>query len=109
MRLERWRKIGFGKEDIRVCSYSVYFVSTFENQITAVETEGLHRPQHSVPPKPRPPVSRSYVERPQIQDVLTEYLLPLSLTQQPRCVLYSLGGSGKTQVASFWIEKNQHR
>ncbi|PVF91412.1 TPR-like protein [Serendipita vermifera] len=63
---------------------------------------------HSILPKPRLPVSRNYVRRPDIENFLTEKLLPSSSPAlQPRCVLYGLGGSGKTQVASFWIETNK--
>jgi hypothetical protein len=60
-------------------------------------------------PKPRLPFSRNYVQRPHIQDFLTEKLLPSSPGIQPRCVLHGLAGSGKTQVASFWIEANKDR
>ena len=80
------------------------------NKMIAVETEEWYRPQNTVLPKPRPPVSRNYVERPEIQSILTRNLLPSSPPeQQPRCVLHGLAGSGKTQLASFWIEKNQKR
>ncbi|CAG8544496.1 14721_t:CDS:10, partial [Acaulospora colombiana] len=52
----------------------------------------------------------NYVQRPHIQDFLTEKLLPSDTPKvQPRCVLHGLGGSGKTQVASFWIEENKNR
>ncbi|PVF95828.1 TPR-like protein [Serendipita vermifera] len=61
-------------------------------------------------PKPRLSVSRNYVERPELQEFLTRSLLPTSVPQrQPRCVLHGLGGSGKTQLASYWIEAHQER
>ncbi|PVF97516.1 hypothetical protein CPB86DRAFT_734801 [Serendipita vermifera] len=67
-------------------------------------------PSHSILPKPRLPVSRNYVRRPNIESFLTEKLIPSSSpADQPRCVLYGLGGSGKTQVASFWIEANKDK
>jgi hypothetical protein len=64
---------------------------------------------HVILPKPRPPFSRNYVQRSHIQDFLTKKLLPSNPEIQPRCVLHGLPGSGKTQVASFWIEANKDR
>ncbi|KAG8825699.1 hypothetical protein FRC19_010689 [Serendipita sp. 401] len=59
-------------------------------------------------PKPLVPVSRNYVRRQEIYDFLTEKLLLSTFPeQQRRCVLHGLGGGGKTQAASFWIEKNK--
>jgi hypothetical protein len=76
----------------------------------AVVDEGQFPTQNTVLPKPRPPVSRNYIERPQIQTILTRNLLPSSTPKlQPRCVLHGLAGSGKTQLASFWIEMNKYR
>lgn len=69
-----------------------------------------HRPHRTIFPKPRPPVSRNYVGRPRIHNVLTEKLLPSKAPErQPRCILHGLGGSGKTQLASSWIEMNKQR
>ncbi|PVF91850.1 hypothetical protein CPB86DRAFT_830360 [Serendipita vermifera] len=68
----------------------------------------VHPPSPPILPKPRIPVSRDYVRRPDIENFLTqELLLSSSPAVQPRCVLHGLGGSGKTQVASFWIEANK--
>ncbi|PVF91422.1 hypothetical protein CPB86DRAFT_878527 [Serendipita vermifera] len=61
-------------------------------------------------PKARLPVSRNYVHRPHIQDFFTEKLLSSGNSGiQARCILHGLGGSGKTQVASFWIEANKDK
>jgi hypothetical protein len=62
---------------------------------------------HTALPKPRLSISRNYVERSHIQNFLTEKLLSSDPEIQPRCVLHGLAGSGKTQVASFWIEANK--
>ncbi|PVF91854.1 hypothetical protein CPB86DRAFT_830363 [Serendipita vermifera] len=73
-----------------------------------IDNGEVQPPSHPVLPKPRLPVSRNYVQRANIENFLTEKLLPSSSPKvQPRCVLYGLGGSGKTQVASFWIEANK--
>jgi len=75
-----------------------------------VAVEKGDQPLNPALPKPIPPVSRNYVERPGIQDLLTETLLPSTVPKlQPRCILHGLAGSGKTQLASFWIEKNRDR
>ncbi|PVF91038.1 TPR-like protein, partial [Serendipita vermifera] len=67
-------------------------------------------PSRSILPKPRIPISRNYVRRPDIENFITKKLLSSSSPAlQPRCVLYGLGGSGKTQVASFWIEANKDK
>ncbi|PVF97368.1 TPR-like protein [Serendipita vermifera] len=67
-------------------------------------------PSHSILPKSRLPVSRSYVRRPDIENFLTDKLISsCSPAVQPRCVLHGLGGSGKTQVALFWIEANEDK
>ncbi|PVF97372.1 hypothetical protein CPB86DRAFT_826561 [Serendipita vermifera] len=61
-----------------------------------------------ITPKRRPLISRNYVRRRGIEIFLTEKLLGSNSPGiQPRCVLHGLGGSGKTQVASFWIEANK--
>ncbi|KAG8829158.1 hypothetical protein FRC18_009510 [Serendipita sp. 400] len=61
-------------------------------------------------PKPLIPVSRNYVQRQHIYDFLTEKLLPSSsAAQQRRCILHGLGGGGKTQLASFWIEMHKKK
>ncbi|KAG8771563.1 hypothetical protein FRC16_005900, partial [Serendipita sp. 398] len=64
----------------------------------------------TVLPKPRIPVSRNYVHRPYIYDFITEKLLPLAPPEhQPRCILHGLGGAGKTQAGTFWIEQNKDK
>ncbi|PVF97062.1 hypothetical protein CPB86DRAFT_707945 [Serendipita vermifera] len=74
------------------------------------EVQSLSHSILSILPKPRLPVSRNYVRRPDIENFITEKLLTSSSPEnQPRCVLYGLGGSGKTQVASFWIEANKDK
>ncbi|KAG8830157.1 hypothetical protein FRC17_005330 [Serendipita sp. 399] len=71
------------------------------------ETKELN---HVVLSKPLPPLSKNFVLRPQIHNFLTEKLLPLtSQALQPRCVVYGRSGSGKTQLASFWIEAHKNR
>ena len=58
----------------------------------------------------RPPVSINYIERPGIQSLITQKLLGESRAKrQPRCVLHGLGGVGKTQLATNWIEENENR
>ncbi|KAG8814340.1 hypothetical protein FRC17_001194 [Serendipita sp. 399] len=67
-------------------------------------------PQQIVLPKPLLPVSRNYVQRPELEAFLTKKLVPaFSAEQQARCVLHGLGGGGKTQVASSWIEGNRDK
>ncbi|PVF97307.1 hypothetical protein CPB86DRAFT_707172 [Serendipita vermifera] len=81
-----------------------------ERHLRSIANGEVHSPAHTILSKPRLPVSRNYVERPHIQDFLTKKLLPSHPPRvQPRCVLHGLGGSGKTQAASFWIEENKHR
>lgn len=59
--------------------------------------------------KPLPPVSRSYVQRPEIEAFVTDGLQrERHLERQPRCVLHGMGGSGKTQAACAWIKKHMH-
>jgi hypothetical protein len=72
-----------------------------------IENGEPHSPAHTALSKPRLPISRNYIQRPHIQDFLTEKLLSSGPGVQPRCVLHGLAGSGKTQVASFWIEANK--
>ncbi|PVF91851.1 hypothetical protein CPB86DRAFT_802509 [Serendipita vermifera] len=75
-----------------------------------IDNGKVQPPSHSILPKPRIPVSRDYVRRPDIENFLTQRLLPsIPPAVQPRCVLHGLGGSGKTQVASFWIEANKDK
>ena len=60
--------------------------------------------------KARPPVSRSYIERPEIQSLIARNLLPGDGAQhQPRCILHGLGGAGKTQLATHWIREHESR
>ena len=57
-------------------------------------------------PKALPPVSRSYVERREIQVNMTLNLLPTGEKRhQPRCILHGMGGAGKTQLAANWIKE----
>ncbi|CCA77440.1 hypothetical protein PIIN_11417, partial [Serendipita indica DSM 11827] len=66
--------------------------------------------QEVVQPKSLPPVSISYVERPVLQSLITQKLLPGSdVRHQRRCVLHGLGGAGKTQLATMWIRENHTR
>ncbi|CCA74167.1 related to kinesin light chain [Serendipita indica DSM 11827] len=59
-------------------------------------------------PKRRPPVSRNYIKRAEIQDLITQKLLPgPSFRLQPRCILHGMGGAGKTQLATKWIEEHK--
>ncbi|CCA73527.1 related to kinesin light chain [Serendipita indica DSM 11827] len=61
-----------------------------------------------VVPKPRPPVSRGYIERKYIQTLITQKLLPVGpVKHQPRCILHGLGGAGKTQLATNWIQEHE--
>lgn len=61
-----------------------------------------------VVPKPRPPVSRGYIERKYIQTLITQNLLPVGpVKHQPRCILHGLGGAGKTQLATNWIQEHE--
>lgn len=60
-------------------------------------------------PKPRPPVSRNYIERKSVQSLITQNLLPSREVQKQRwCVLHGLGGSGKTQLATNWIREHEN-
>ncbi|KAG8825902.1 hypothetical protein FRC17_008465, partial [Serendipita sp. 399] len=61
-------------------------------------------------PKPLISVSTNYVQRPHIERFLSEKLLPVHPTMhQRRCVIHGLGGGGKTQIASSWIEAHRNR
>ncbi|PVF93981.1 protein prenylyltransferase [Serendipita vermifera] len=83
---------------------------TEEKHHRNIDNGEVQSPSRSILPKPRIPISRNYVRRPDIENFITEKLLPSSSPAlQPRCVLYGLGGSGKTQVASFWIEANKDK
>ncbi|CCA74840.1 related to kinesin light chain [Serendipita indica DSM 11827] len=67
-------------------------------------------PTSVIAPKPCPPVSRGYVERIYLQSLITQNLLPDSpVKHQPRCILHGLGGAGKTQIATKWIQEHEHR
>ncbi|KAG8823165.1 hypothetical protein FRC17_009390, partial [Serendipita sp. 399] len=71
--------------------------------------EPLAIPQ-TILPKPLISVSTNYVQRLHIEQFLTKKLLPVTpTTHQPRCVLHGLGGGGKTQIASSWIEAHRNR
>ncbi len=63
-----------------------------------------------MPQKARPPVSRDYTERPEIQICVQNALFPTEKTRkQCRCVLHGLGGSGKSQIALFKISENEEK
>ncbi|KAG8824605.1 hypothetical protein FRC17_009068, partial [Serendipita sp. 399] len=80
-----------------------------ENGHRAIAKGELPATQKTVAPKPLLSVSRNYVRRPEINDLLTQHLLPKSsLERQPRCILHGLGGGGKTQLALSWIEAHKH-
>ncbi|CCA75798.1 hypothetical protein PIIN_09786, partial [Serendipita indica DSM 11827] len=67
-------------------------------------------PDEVIVPKPRPPVSRGYIERIHFQSLMTQKLLPDGpVKHQPRCILHGLGGAGKTQLATNWIQENESR
>ncbi|CCA76355.1 hypothetical protein PIIN_11895 [Serendipita indica DSM 11827] len=60
--------------------------------------------------KPRLVVSRNYVDRPEIQSLITQNLLPdTHARHQPRCILHGIGGAGKTQLAMNWIREHESR
>lgn len=64
----------------------------------------------TVLPKSRPPVSRNYIERNHVQILVTQKLLPDGpVKHQPRCILHGIGGAGKTQLATNWIQENEAR
>ncbi|CAG7850071.1 SubName: Full=Related to kinesin light chain {ECO:0000313/EMBL:CCA74551.1} [Serendipita indica DSM 11827] len=66
--------------------------------------------EKTLQPKPRPSVSRTYVERKELKSRITECLLPgAQLKRQPRCILHGLGGAGKTQLATSWIQEHEAR
>ncbi|KAG8823119.1 hypothetical protein FRC17_009403 [Serendipita sp. 399] len=70
--------------------------------------EPLATPQ-TILPKPLISVSTNYIQRPHIERFLSEKLLPIhSTVHQPRCVIHGLGGGGKTQIASCWIEAHRN-
>ncbi|CCA66627.1 related to tetratricopeptide repeat domain protein-Neosartorya fischeri [Serendipita indica DSM 11827] len=59
-------------------------------------------------PKRRPPVSKYYVERVEIEALMTEKLLPGGPVQhQPRCILHGPQGAGKTQLAAKWTRDHE--
>ncbi|KAG8797716.1 hypothetical protein FRC16_008589, partial [Serendipita sp. 398] len=80
---------------------------TRENGHRGVANGEIPPSSHTVLPKPGIPVSRNYVQRQEIYDFLTEKLLPETPSHQRRCILHGLGGGGKTQAASFWIEEHK--
>ncbi|PVF91289.1 hypothetical protein CPB86DRAFT_719725, partial [Serendipita vermifera] len=72
--------------------------------------DGKAQGPHRVLSKPLLAVSRNYVRRPHIEDFITKKLIPSEPSRlQPRCVLHGLGGSGKTQVALYWIDTNRDK
>ncbi|CAG7847041.1 SubName: Full=Uncharacterized protein {ECO:0000313/EMBL:CCA68224.1} [Serendipita indica DSM 11827] len=92
-----------------------------EGAMTAVtrkwSAEDAHRalarkrylPPHDVlRPTPRLEVSRIYVDRPALHSLITHHLRPTRrVRHQPRCILYGIGGSGKTQLATNWIRDHE--
>ncbi|CAG7850983.1 SubName: Full=Related to kinesin light chain {ECO:0000313/EMBL:CCA74840.1} [Serendipita indica DSM 11827] len=97
-----------------------YIKMHVEGAMTAVTkkwaTEDAHRAvddqssHEAVLLKPRLVVSRNYVDRPEIQSLITQNLLPDSHTRhQPRCILHGIGGAGKTQLAMNWIRDHESR
>ncbi|CCA76089.1 related to tetratricopeptide repeat domain protein-Neosartorya fischeri [Serendipita indica DSM 11827] len=73
-------------------------------------SKGESIPEEVIMPKPRPPVSRGYIERIHFQSLITRKLLPDGpVKHQPRCILHGLGGAGKTQLATNWIQENESR
>ena len=57
-----------------------------------------------------PLVARNYIERTGIQSLITQKLLPTSREKrQPRCILHGLGGAGKTQLATNWIQEHESK
>ncbi|CCA76280.1 related to kinesin light chain [Serendipita indica DSM 11827] len=71
--------------------------------------KGKSAPEPGVMPKPRPVPSRTYIERKNIEYLITQKLLQTGQgKRQPRCILYGLGGSGKTQLATKWIQDHEH-
>lgn len=56
------------------------------------------------------PVTINYIERKEIQSLMTQKLFPGRHTpHQPRCILHGIGGAGKTQLAANWIREYGHR
>ncbi|KAG9055139.1 hypothetical protein FS842_003036 [Serendipita sp. 407] len=81
-----------------------------ENGYRGIASGEIPLPSCVSQPKPGIPVSRNYVQRQEIYDFLTEKLLPRAPSEhQPRCILHGLGGGGKTQAASFWIEEHKDK
>ncbi|KAG8779610.1 hypothetical protein FRC16_003375 [Serendipita sp. 398] len=81
-----------------------------ENAHRSIEKGELVPSSQPISPKPCIPVSRNYIQRQSIQDFITEKLLSsIPPKHQPRCILHGLGGGGKTQLASFWIEEHKHK
>ncbi|CCA75073.1 related to tetratricopeptide repeat domain protein-Neosartorya fischeri [Serendipita indica DSM 11827] len=67
-------------------------------------------PNEVVLPKPSLTVPRNYIDRPRIQSLITQHLLPSSpVRRQPRCILHGIGGAGKTQLATKWIRDNENK
>ncbi|CCA76214.1 related to tetratricopeptide repeat domain protein-Neosartorya fischeri [Serendipita indica DSM 11827] len=103
-----------------VCSYIKQYVAgsvtavtrkwSTEDAYRALANAGNISPNGIVLPKPRPAVSRNYVDRPRIQSLITQKLLPAEpVRHQPRCILHGIGGAGKTQLATNWIRENESR
>ncbi|KAG9053227.1 hypothetical protein FS842_008484 [Serendipita sp. 407] len=81
-----------------------------ENAHRGIENGEITPSSRPTLPKSGIPVSRSYVRRQDIYDFITEKLLPSTSSEhQRRCILHGLGGGGKTQAASFWIENHKDR
>ncbi|KAG8820947.1 hypothetical protein FRC17_009963 [Serendipita sp. 399] len=89
-------------------SPSVHLSDNNDHSISDKDGTEIKELNHVVLSKPLPPLSKNFVLRPQIHNFLTEKLLPLtSQERQPRCVVHGRSGSGKTQLASFWIEAHK--
>ena len=84
-------------------------ITPTEASLDPKKVEPISGPRFNVR-KALPPVSRSYVERPEIQANMTFNLLPTGeQRRQPRCILHGMGGAGKTQLAANWMKEHEKR
>ena len=96
-------------EDIRRGLERIWLLDAADTRLDPQKGDPPSAPDINLP-KPLPPVSRSYIERRDIQASMSQKLLPSEgKRHQPRCILHGMGGAGKTQLATNWIREHEHK
>lgn len=77
-------------------------------EVTRLTSRSVRPSLPEVFPKPLPQVSVNYVERPDIQDQVTSILFDPKRCFET-CIVHGLGGSGKTQLVAYLLNKYYDR